>query len=310
MNKLTSILVVVERGIGQQHALHKACVLARHFKARLELFLCDAEHAYTLRHIYDRQGVAEARAACVMEARTYLEALRNSVVADDIAIEIDAACHSPLYEGIVDKVLSSKPDLVIKGPGPRDYGRGWQFTVNDWELARTCPAPLLLVRGRPWQPQPRFAAAVDLSDEETPQLARSIASTARYLSLGCGGSVEIFHGACESTPALRTALEHLGCEYQAAPDAVHLVPGDPAAAVPAFARQQDYDVVVLGALTHRHAITALPGTLTDSVAQTVRSDLLLIKPAGFSCPVPRADDEIAPAASRSCSLASRRLSTR
>jgi universal stress protein E len=293
MEKLSSILVVVERGAGQQPALLKACLLARHFNARLELFLCDAEHAYTLRHIYDRQGVAEARAACVNDARSYLEALRNSIVADDIAIEIDAVCHSPLYEGIVEKILRSKPDLVIKGPGPRDYGRGWFFTASDWELARTCPVPLLLVRGRPWQPQPRFAAAVDVSDEEAPQLARSIARTAEYLSLGCGGTVEIFHGARESTPALRAALERLGYEHQATPDAVHLVPGDPVEAVTAFALEKDYDVIVLGALTHKHALTALLGTLTDALAEAVKSDLLLIKPSGFRCPFDRRDEHAA-----------------
>jgi universal stress protein E len=296
MNKLTSILVVVERGASQQHALLKACLLARHFNARLELFLCDAEHAYTLRHIYDRQGVAEAREACIKEARSSLEALRNSLVADDIAIEIDATCESPLYEGIVRKVLRSKPDLVIKGPGPRDFGRGRSFTASDWDLARTCPAPLLLVRGRSWQPQPRFAAALDLSDDEGPVLARSIARTAAYLSLGCGGTMEIFHGATDSTSALRTTLERFGHDYEATPGGVHLVAGYPVEAVPAFARLRDYDVIVLGALTHRRALTSALGTLTDALAEAVKSDLLLIKPSRFKCPIARADEQAAAAA--------------
>src|SRR5688572_26184156 len=96
MNKLRSILVVIERGDASQHALRKACVLARHFGAKLELFLCDAERAYTMRHAYDRRGVAEARASCVTDGRRFLDALRKSVAADDIDIDIDAACESPL----------------------------------------------------------------------------------------------------------------------------------------------------------------------------------------------------------------------
>jgi universal stress protein E len=182
-------------------------------------------------------------------------------------------------------VLSSKPDLVIKSLGARAHGRGSSFTASDWELARSCPAPLLLVRGRPWRPQPRFAAAVDLSNEESPELARSIVRTAEYLSLGCGGRIEIFHGVHEATPLVRAELERLGYEYKAEPGTVHLVVGDPVQAVPSFASAEDYDVIILGALTHRRSLTALVGTLTDTLVDAVKSDLLLIKPSGFACPI-------------------------
>jgi len=232
MDKITSILVVVERGTAPQYALRKACVLARHFGAKLELFLCDAEHAYALKHVYDRHGVAEARSACLAEGREFLEALRKSLAAEDIVIGIDAACESPLHEGIVHKVLRSKPDFVVKTLGSADRGRGPFLTIADWNLIRTCPVPLMLARGRPWQPQPRFAAAVDVSGEETPQLARSIVRTAEYLSLGCAGTVEIFHGAREHRPETEEALHELGREFRVDSGRTHLLVGEPSKTMP------------------------------------------------------------------------------
>src|SRR5687767_3768329 len=124
VEKLTSILVVVERSDYAHRGLAKAVVLARHFGARLELFLCDAEQAHQLRRLYDPRGVEEARAACLADARRYLESMRHFVAAQDIDIELDVACESPMYEGVLRKVLRSRPDLVIKtidtrGPSER-----------------------------------------------------------------------------------------------------------------------------------------------------------------------------------------------
>lgn len=279
MEKLTSILVVIERGAAPHHALRKACVLARHFGARLELFLCDAEHAYTLRHSYDRDGVAEARNACIGDGRLFLDALRKSLGAADIDIQLDAACESPLHEGIVHKVLRSRPDMVVKSLGPF-------LTAADWHLIRTCPVPLMLARGNTWQPQPKFAAAVDVSGEETPGLARTILHVAGYLSLGCAGVLEMFHGARLQAPeTARAALRELAFEFRLAPERVHLLEGEPAKILPHFAAERQYDVVVMGALTHRPALTALVGTLTGTLVDSLACDIVFIKPATFACPL-------------------------
>jgi len=200
VEKLGSIMVVAERN-GGGVALRKAFILARHFQAHIELFLCDAEHAYALRHLYDRRGAEEARDACLVDARRYLEALRGSIVGEDVRIEVDVTCESPAYEGIVRKVMRSCPDLVVKEIGAAD-GRSTTLGSTDWHLIRTCPAPLMLTHGRSWGPVPRFAAAVDVSQQESPGLARAIAHTAQYLKLGCGATLDLIY----SEPAARRSV--------------------------------------------------------------------------------------------------------
>src|SRR6185312_10945231 len=117
------------------------------------------------------RGLTEARHARVLQMRDYLQQLCDQHAAPDMEISIDAGCESPLYEGIVRKVFKTLPDLVMKAAALEwSEGRG-ALDVNDWQLVRTCPVPLLLSRGRLWPARPHFAAAIDVSEEETPGFA-------------------------------------------------------------------------------------------------------------------------------------------
>jgi universal stress protein E len=292
VKKLTSILVVVERSDYAHRGLAKAVVLARHFGARLELFLCDAEHAHQLRRLYDPRGVEEAKAACLADARRYLESMSHFVAARDIEIELDVACESPMYEGVLRKVLRSRPDLVIKtldASGPSEKAN---LNASDWQLVRTCPVPLMITRGHPWHPLPRFAAAVDVSSEESPGMSRAILHTAEYLALGCKAELDVIYsergptGHGVHSRALReTALRSLAHEFRVDAEHVRLLCGEPAQTLPRFVSEHDYDVLALGALTHRRALAALVGTLTRSLLDTLECDFVLVKPASYRCPV-------------------------
>src|SRR3569833_694983 len=113
VEKLTSILAVIDPTDESRHVVVKAMVLARHFRARVELFLCDSEQAYTLRHAYDPAGRLSANRACLAGGLEYLESIRRSI-AEDVTITTHVATSSPLYEAIVHRVLEVRPDLVIK----------------------------------------------------------------------------------------------------------------------------------------------------------------------------------------------------
>ncbi len=292
MQQLSSILVVLDRRASGRHVLAKAMVLARHFHAKVELFLCDSEHAYALRHAYDVTGVQKARDACLADSRKFLESVRLNVAADDVLITTHAACESPLYEGIVQRVLETCPDLVIKQAGGDRRGAYSNFDANDWQLARTCPVPLMLTRGRPWRPQPRFAAALDLSEQETPGLANAIASTSEYLAAGCHAELELLYceralGTSPERDERLTELQAIGAESRVKRDHIHVLNGEPEATLAGFAFTRNYDVMILGALTHRKAFTDLVGTLTSTLVDNLDCDFVLVKPGAYSCPVSR-----------------------
>ena len=289
MKREKSILVVVDRGRSSSDALAKAVFLARKFGARIELFMCDAERAYVLSQAYVQAGVEQARSSCIESAHRYLDGLAQSVAADGVQISIDAICESPLYEGIIRKALRERPDLLIKsaeGLGGSSLGG---LDPTDWHLMRACPTTLMLARGRPWRERPRFAAAIDVSGEETAGLASDIVEAGQLLGASTAGELEILYA---EPPGLDNAsCEHgsrslqrlVGALTSIVPD-VHILAGNPEESLPAFAKRRAYDAMLLGALTHRPGITAQVGTLTSRLIEALGCDFILVKPRTYQAP--------------------------
>jgi universal stress protein E len=264
-------------------------VLARQFRARLELFLCDSEHAYALRHSYDVTGVARARQQCLADGQRYLEAVRRSI-AEDVQISTYVACESPLYEAVVHRALELRPDLVIKSAAGHHPLQRLTLDPNDWQLARTCPTPLLLTRGRVWSAEPRFAAAVDVSDAENGGLVRSILETAGYLTSGCRAQLDVVFSDRDESNADEhrkrvQSLNRLVNEFRVGGERVHVLAGEAEDTLPGFAAHGDYDLLVLGALTRRKGFSALVGTLTSRLVDALACDFILVKPESYACPV-------------------------
>ena len=68
-------------------------------------------------------------------------------------------------------------------------------------------------------------------------------------------------------------------------DRIRLLTGDPTTTLSAFAAEQRYDVLALGALTHRPHLTELVGTLTRKLMETLQCDFLLVRAEGFVSPL-------------------------
>jgi len=289
VDKLTSILVVLDPADQSRHVIAKAMVLARQFRARLELFLCDSENAYALTHSYDPTGIAQARKACMASGQRYLDAVRRSL-AEDVPITTYVACESPLYEAIVHRVIEVHPDLVVKGAAGQHPMQRFTLDANDWQLARTCPAPLMLTRGKPWNAQPHFAAAVDVTDEEGGAFARSVLQTAGHLVTGCRGELDVVFSSPDEEGSLKhaarlDALNRLVHEFRIGGERTKVLRGQPEETLPGFAASRDYDVLVMGALTRRRGISTLLGTLTSKLVDALDCDFVLVKPDSYACPV-------------------------
>lgn len=275
--KIRSILAVIDRhGNRAWPVAVKAATLARLTGARLELFQCDSEAAFSLQHQYEPDVAAAARASCLKASRRYLESLQRKLT--DVDISLSVACESPLYESIVHAVRRSRPDLVIHGAAAAA-----PLDPNHWELVRACPAPLLLTRGRAWKPHPTIAAAVDVSPGESAELTRAILRTAAGVASAAAGTVELMHGGRfdaalpPAFDACRAALAERAGEAGLEGAECHLLVGEPAEALREFSLRRNFDLIVLGALTHRKTLTELVGTLTGRLIESVDTDFLLVK---------------------------------
>lgn len=303
---MRSILAAVDGDGSSKTVARRAAELARLTGARLELFLCDAERAYVRQHQYDSEAAARAKASCLEDSRRYLEALRRELAVPDVEISLGVGCESPLYAGILHAVERDRPDLVVRGVGIEEsaattgglaaYRSRPDYRVpapgldaSDWDLVSTCPAPLLLTRGKSWKERPVVAAAVDLSPGESAELTRTILHAAADVARSTGGVLKAVHACRGDRPQaqVETHRAALGERIKGAGFEgvdIHLVIGEPAAALEAFVRTEEVDLIVLGALTHRKTLRALVGTLTGRLMDTLDIDFLLVKPAQWRKP--------------------------
>jgi len=260
VEKLTSILAVLDGSSRDVSLLVKAARLASAFGARVELFSCEWMQAEALKRVRDAEDAQAMRAASVREQCAYLTRRAQNIGMRNVAVAVDAVCETPLYEAIVRKAFRSRPDLVMKRMTEASRIAHGALAPNDLQLVRTCPAPLLLCRDHPWPVWPRFGASVDLSDTDLAPLAALTIRTARFLRNGCGGELELLFGEPARSP----------------------VPGRAEADTRAF--QRDCDIVVLGAITRRTSVTRMAGTLTRRLMDSASSDVVLVKPSSTLAP--------------------------
>jgi universal stress protein E len=286
MNKLSHILAVLNGTDDDAVVVAKAIALAQQHGAALELFLCDSERAYSLSRAFDPSGVARSRRDAVLDAKHYLECLRDTAVGADISVVVDAVCESPLYEAIVRKALACRADLVIKSLAGTSLLRPVAPDANDWQLMRACPSTLLLSRGKSWQPNPGFAVAVDISAQETTELAEEILETSRLLSNGAHGNIEVLYSEPLDTQQREhqkslAALESLTSAAGVRGATIQVLSGPAEEVLPEFAAKQACDVLIMGALSHREGPASLVGTLTSKLVETLDCDFVLVKPVTY-----------------------------
>jgi nucleotide-binding universal stress UspA family protein len=261
MEKLTRILAVANGIEDGALVLRKSVALARRFGAHIELLLfglADDLEAATLCAVlaYDKVTVASMHPG--VESQT---------------------------DVILRRVFAAQPDLVVKSPAGEHPLKRWTLDDNDFRLANECPAPVLLVRHNPWASPIRFAAAVDVADDETSDTARSILHAAGFMALGCHGILDILYSEREQhDDALRmeraVKLAQLVREFHVGCERIQVFNGAPEQVLPPLLSARHYDVLVLGAQSRQPALKNLLGATNSRLVQATEGDVVLVKAAG------------------------------
>lgn len=233
-----SILLCADRSSEAQVALRKASIIARYLDADVELFACDADHAWAVAQAPEDTAARTELASCLAASRRYLAALRGSIAASDLRLTTRAACAGTFAEGVAERVREGRHDLVVKNLA--------DGLAEDLALVQACRVPLLLTRSRPWRPEPCICVALDLA---SPDLAagRRVVAIAQDLAQACAGSFRLVYsrpGAAAKGSARGGALqaaESLG----AAPQQVMVLDGDPRETLPAALRGGEVDLLII-----------------------------------------------------------------
>lgn len=258
MDKLTNILAVADATAGGLQVVEKAVLLAERFGARVDLVSADAAMVGALATSRARHGY------------------------DAISI---SRLHGPgsLQELILRRTRERHPDLVIKPASGARPLRRWTLDDNDRWLAGECPVPLLLSTAKPWMGDLRMAAAVDVSDGDSARFARAILQCAGFLALGSRAWLDVLYSEAEERDERirmerAVKLAQLIREYHVGGERLQMFGGPPERTLPRVMESRRYDLLVLGAITHRTGIAAWNETLSSKLVDATPGDVLLVKP--------------------------------
>ena len=210
----------------------------------------------------------------------------------------------PISDGIVSVVKALKPVYLLKGTQYHAAAERSIFVDTDWQLIRSCPCPLWLIKPTLIGEKPVIIAAVDPvhSHDKPAALDQIIVEQAMKVASKDNGDVHLLHtyqwmtgvgsAATKTFKPIKVPVtdieERVRNEHQErlnelakANDIdakhVHLLPGDARELIPAFVRQQKASLVVMGALARWGLKRAIIGSTAERVLDHLPCDILIVR---------------------------------
>ena len=216
-----------------------------------------------------------------------------------------------MHEAIVRHARRIKADLVVVEAHAGRRLAPWLLHLTDWELLRTCPVPVLVVKSsRMWQ-RPRVLAAIDpLHAFAKPAgLDAEILEAGARMSGALRGTLHAMH-AYTRIPGITTQVvgtsSSVMSQILAASEADarqafdralrqtriprsrrHLRLGQAVEAIPRTARALRAGIVVMGAVSRSALGRIVIGNTAERILGDLPCDVLVVKPARFVTRVSR-----------------------
>jgi universal stress protein E len=312
MQKTRRILCYIDAQRRTHTALRRAAWLARRAGASIEL-LGVCYNDYLLGHpLFDAELLQRARDSAVRGELRRLERLAAPLRKAGLDVTSNAIWDHPLYEGIVREACTSRADIVLK-----DTQRHTVFDVatlsnTDWNLIRSCPVPLWLVKRRELPDPPRLIASIDPmhAHDKPAALDDAILRMSNFVAGTIGGEVHAFHSFDPRLTASFTSLnayvassmrkEDIQKEFEEqhrrrfnevaefhdiAAGRAHMTAGFVHRELPALAKSLDASIVVMGAVNRNRLGRLFIGSTAERTLDRLPCDLLIVKPDWFKTPV-------------------------
>jgi universal stress protein E len=312
MQTISKILSVVDPTTVDQPALQRASWLAESTGAEIELLICYYNEYLSGDRLFDSPSLEKARKEVIDSQIRHLEAIAEPLRQAGIVVKTTATWDHPLYEGVVRHAVNSGADIVLKDTHHHSVVERALLTNTDWNLIRTCPMPLWLVKPTANPEIPTFVAAIDpMNQHDKPAaLDDEILHLSKMLGDKLGGQVHAFHS-YDPRIAVATATANayipvslpfdeiekqmhedhqkrfgeITSFHGLADDRAHLVAGLTHEELPEIARTLKADVVVMGAVARNRWKRLFIGATAERTLEHLPCDLLIVKPDWYKTPV-------------------------
>lgn len=312
MQTISKVLAVVDPTADDQPATRRAAWLASKSGAELELLVCYYNEYLSGDRLFDSPSLENARSEVIANQEKLLELLAEPIRETGVVVTTTASWDHPLYEGVVRRAVASNADIVFKDTHHHSAVARALLTNTDWNLIRTCPTPLWLVKSSDLADEPVFVAAIDpMNQHDKPAaLDDEILNISKLIGETVGGNVHAFHS-YDPRIAVATAtanayipvslpfdeieqqmhedhqkrFNEITLFHGIADDHAHLVAGLTHEELPFIAKNLGADVVVMGAVARNRWKRLFIGATAERTLEHLPCDLLIVKPDWFQTPV-------------------------
>ena len=320
MHKISNILCVIDPTTETQPGLERAAWLAQSTGADVELLVCYYNEYLSGDRLFDSPSLEKARQEVIGEYEKHLEKLATPLRDNGIVVRTHATWDHPLHEGIVRRACEIDADIVFKDTHHHSAVARALFSNTDWNLIRTCPKPLWLVKPNEVADAPIFMGAIDpLNENDKPAaLDDEILMLAKALAENLNGEVHAFH-AYDPRIAVATAtanayipvslpfdeiekqmreqhekrFNEVTAFHEIADANSHLIAGLTHEELPELAEKLAADVVVMGAVSRNRWKRLFIGATAERTLEHLPCDLLIVKPDWCRTPVKMSDEQAA-----------------
>jgi universal stress protein E len=307
MTEYKKILVVINPTVDHQAALARAVELATKSNASITAFLSIYDFSYEMTSILSshereamRQGVIDQRSA-------WLDTAIAPFNSAGVAIDSKVIWHNRPFESVINCALEGQYDLIVKSTHEHDKLKAVIFTPTDWHLMRKAPMPVLMVKEHDWPVAGKILCALNVASEDTEHqtLNGKIIEHAKDLATKFAADVHLVNG-YPGTPVNlaielpdfdanaynnnirmqhQSRVECLAQAYDIPLERCHVEEGLPEDVIPEVADRIDAELVILGTVGRTGFSAALIGNTAEHVIDSIRCDLLAIKPEGYVSPL-------------------------
>jgi len=299
------LVAVKDPAAASRPAIDKAARLARGFGAALELFHGITEPVLADTYLFADGELSklkrETRARCVADLEKLAVPLRRS----GLEVSCSASWDFPAHEAIVRHARLHGIDLIVAQCHQGKRTAPWLMHLTDWELLRTSPVPVLLIRSdRNWA-DVNVLAAIDPAHKfaKPAKLDSRILSVAAAYTSALKGTLHVVHsylplpaGTIAMPGASALAIEQIAdgaqkrataafqtavAAYRLPQSRLHLVEGAPLDAIPRVAEEIHSGLVVMGAISRSGLKRVFIGNTAEQILGAIPCDVLVVKPLEF-----------------------------
>lgn len=304
MSQHETVLAILELECVPDRLLERSIWLANTFACNVHLVLFEPDSGaflggFSLSNEADiiRDELYRAQEAIVEEHAARIR---------DAGIEVTTGVLQtrPLGDGIIEIAATLQPKFVVKATEFHSASARSILVDTDWQLMRTCPYPLWLVRSETMPANPYIIAAVDPanSHDKPAELDREIIHQAGAVAEATGGELHLLHvyqrligigkAANRAINASRLPIDKIDArikaEHRSALDALagdcgiaqentHQLPGRTHEILPAFARSHGSGLIVMGSLARWGIKRSIIGSTAERVVDHLACDILIVR---------------------------------